>query len=84
MADKNTYRVLRPMDGDRLYAVGDTRVLTAQEAAHLVPLSLELIGPASKPDVESNAAAKPKAAAKAAAPLANKAAPILANKDVDQ
>lgn len=67
MAQKQTYRVLREMQGKHDYAVGDTRQLTADEAAHLVKLGvLQLVGPKPK----GKAAPKPQ----------NKAAPALSNK----
>lgn len=58
MAEKTTYRVLREMQGDRIYAPGETRELRASDAAHLVVLGvLEKI---------------PARSAKVAAPLKNK------------
>lgn len=69
MAEKMKYRVLRPHDGDKPYAVGDTRVAEPQDVAHLVPKVLEPL---------DGAAAKPKA--KAEPKVQNKADPALSNK----
>ncbi len=38
MAQKKTYRVLRPMDGDRFYRPGETREMFPIDAAHLLRL----------------------------------------------
>jgi hypothetical protein len=39
MAEKQTYKVLRRLDGsDRAYEIGDTREMTAADAKHLVEL----------------------------------------------
>jgi hypothetical protein len=35
-----TYKVLRRMEGDKLYAAGDTRELSKADAAHLVKLGV--------------------------------------------
>lgn len=44
------YRVLREMMGDRFYASGETRMLAADDAAHLLALGLvEPIAPVSAP-----------------------------------
>ena len=34
------YRVLREMMGDRFYATGETRLLSADDAAHLMALGI--------------------------------------------
>lgn len=38
MAELQTYRVIRTMDGDRRYEAGDTRELDPNDARHLVAL----------------------------------------------
>lgn len=38
MAEKQTYKVLRRLDADRAYEIGDTRELTETDAKHLVAL----------------------------------------------
>ncbi|WP_188260864.1 hypothetical protein [Azospirillum tabaci] len=38
MADKKTYRVLRPMDGDRFYRPGELREMFPIDAANLLRL----------------------------------------------
>lgn len=77
MEQKNVYRVVRDHDGDRNYVVGEQRVGTHQHLGHLVPKSLEFVGPAPAEKAEGAPANKsepaPSNKAKGAAP-ANKAA----------
>ena len=63
MADKKTYRVLRPMDGDRFYRAGETREMFPADAIHLLGLGVieEVTGkvaPKAEP-VPENKAEKP-------------------------
>lgn len=37
MHEEQQYRVVRPHEGDRPYAVGDTRTALPSDVAHLVP-----------------------------------------------
>lgn len=46
MAKLTKFRVIREHEGDRFYAVGDTRTAVAAEVKHLVPNVLEEVGPA--------------------------------------
>lgn len=51
MGTATEYRVVRPHEGDKPYAVGDTRTMDSDDAAHLVPLTLQPIAtdqPAAK------------------------------------
>jgi hypothetical protein len=66
MAEKQKFRVLRRMDGDRLYEEGDEREMTAAEAKHLVDLgALEPIEAKAEPAPQNKSEPAP----------ANKAAP---------
>jgi len=47
MAKKTEYLVVREHEGDRFYAVGDTRIAAANEVKHLVPHVLEEVGDAA-------------------------------------
>lgn len=40
MSDTKTYKVLRALDGDKSYAIGDTRELSAADAKHLLDLGV--------------------------------------------
>lgn len=62
MADKKTYRYLRPLEGDRFYNVGDTRDMSPAEAKHL--LDLGVIEEASSEKVEAAPANKVETVAK--------------------
>lgn len=54
MADKKTYRVLRPLDGDRFYRPGETREMFPADATHLVRLGvLEEVTAEDAPAVEA-------------------------------
>lgn len=79
---KHTYRVERPMIGDRPYAPGETRELTQAEAANMVRVgALTDLGPAAAseprdPEPSADGQAKGKAAPKGR----NKAEPPVENK----
>lgn len=47
MSKLMNYRVLRAHDGDRFYNEGDTRTARDVDVKHLVPNTLEEIGPAA-------------------------------------
>jgi hypothetical protein len=68
MSKKSNYRVLRDHDGDRFYREGDTRTAVAGEVAHLLPNTLELIGPAADEEPEVKAEPEPDNKAPLAAP----------------
>jgi hypothetical protein len=73
MAKLTEYRVLRPHDGDKLYAEGDTRIADAGDVKHLVGTVLEEIGPAPDEDeAAEDAQPSPEEKAEPEAP-ANKA-----------
>ena len=63
MSDLLRYRVLRQHDGDRFYEAGETRFAREAEVKHLIPLVLELDGPATAAEVESIIAIDPAAPA---------------------
>jgi hypothetical protein len=49
MSEKQTYKVLVQLDGDKPYFKGDTREMTEAEAQHLVDLGvLEKVEPATE------------------------------------
>jgi hypothetical protein len=69
MAEKQKFRVLRRMDGDRLYEAGEEREMTAADAKHLVDLGvLEPIAVKAEATPQNKAEPAP----------ANKAAPRVA------
>lgn len=66
MPEKKTYRVLRPMDGDRFYRPGEMREMFPIDAAHLLHLgALEEVAdelaaqPAKEQEPEDKAEAAP-------------------------
>jgi len=69
MPKMTEYRVLRAHDGDRWYGEGETRAAVEAEVKHLIPQTLEPIGPVED-EVEEKA--KPAPENKAEAAPANK------------
>jgi len=51
------YRVLREMMGDRFYKAGETRVLSADDAAHL--MALGIVAPLDAAPADAPEPAKP-------------------------
>lgn len=51
------YRVLREMMGDRFYATGETRILSADDAAHL--MALGIVAPLEAAPADAPEQAKP-------------------------
>jgi hypothetical protein len=74
MADTQKYKVLRRMDGDRLYEPGDVREMMAADAKHL--LDLGVLEPVDGKAEKGAEKAEPAPANKAEPPPANKAEPI--------
>jgi len=52
------YRVLRPHDGDKFYAIGDIREGNETELKHLVPLTLEPLKEGKAESAPANKAEK--------------------------